>query len=53
VIFNDECYLGGCSVEIATDNDYANTLKWYNEDFELCDPHTKKRKEGAQVQPYI
>lgn len=53
VIFNDECCLGGCSVEIASDNDFADTLKWFNENFELCDPHTKKKKEGAQTQPYI
>lgn len=53
VIYNDECYLGGCSVEIAINNDFADTLKWYNENFELCNPHTKKKKEGTQVQPYI
>lgn len=53
VIFNNECYLGGCSVEIAEDNEHARTLKWFNENFELCDPLTKQRKEGAQMQPYI
>lgn len=48
--FNNEFYLGGTRVDIANDNDFARTLKWFDEDFKLRDPITKERKYMQQKQ---
>ncbi len=48
MILNGKKYYQGQNID-----DYfeLSDIRWYNEEFEICDPHTKLRKKGAMRQP--
>jgi len=48
VVVEDQRYISGQLV----DKDIApEGLQWFNDNFEITNPHTKRREHGAQVQP--
>jgi len=48
VVIKDHRYIAGQLV----DRDIApEGLKWFNDNFEITNPHTKRREPGAQAQP--
>ena len=51
IIYENHRYVLGLLVDDCK-NINADVLEWRNELFEICDPKTKKKKEGAQSQPY-
>lgn len=48
VIINGQRYLSG---QLLDRDLLSGNLQWFNESFEITDPHTKKRVQGAQRQP--
>lgn len=48
VIYKGKRYFYGTEVKKAVDDD---AVKWHNELFEICDPHSLKRKPMSQPQP--
>jgi len=49
IIFKERCYFRGTHV---VDVDERHRLiRWYNEEFEICNPTTMKKEENAQRQP--
>lgn len=48
IVLNGTCFYQGQNVE-----EYCNMVdvRWYNEEFEICDRKTKSRQQGAMRQP--
>lgn len=48
VVVKDQRYISGQLVDMDV---VPQGMQWFNDNFELTNPHTKRRKDGAQVQP--
>lgn len=51
LVFNDECYMMGQRVSRVTLEKGIEVERWFNENFELTNPHSKSRHKDAQIQP--
>lgn len=51
IIYKNHRYALGLLVD-ACKNMNADTIEWRNELFEICNPKSMNRREGAQAQPY-
>ncbi|MCB1594469.1 MAG: hypothetical protein KDI76_06100 [Xanthomonadales bacterium] len=48
VVVKDQRYISG---QLVDKDIVPEGLQWFNDNFEITNPHTKRREDGAQVQP--